>query len=109
MEKNFEYNEELDSLYIYSDKAEKEEVIGSIIAGNLVFDISGNGNFIGLEIDNASKVFGISPEILSRIEATKLTTIVQKNVINLTFVIKVDKKEFNYSYIVPKNKIALTA
>jgi|SRR3989344_6937372 len=109
MTQNFEYNLEVDSLYIYGDKAEREDVIGSIVVGNLAFDISANGNFIGLEVDNASQVFHILPELLSKIEDAKLTTSVQGNIIILAFAIKLDKKEYNFSYIVPRNRITLTA
>ena len=109
MVQNFEYNSEVDSLYIYGDKAEKEDVVGSIVVGKLAFDISANGNFIGLEVDNASQVFHILPELLSKIEGAKLTTSIQGNIIILAFVIKLDKKEYNFSYMVPRNRITLTA
>lgn len=109
MDQNFEYNEEVDSLYIYGKEAEREDVAGSIVVGNLIFDISTSGNFVGLEVDNASKVFNISPELLSKIEGAKITSSIQGNIILLAFVIKLDKKEYNFSYMVPRNKIVLSA
>jgi uncharacterized protein YuzE len=108
MKQNFEYNAEVDSLYIYSDRAEKEEVAGSIVVGNLTFDISNNGNFVGLEIDNASKVFQLSMKLLPKLQGAELTTSIQGNIILLGFMIKLDNKEYNFSYMVPKNKITLT-
>jgi len=54
-----EYNQELDSLYIYSGL--KEAVIGSIIAGDLIFDIGQSGKLVGVEIENASELFKLNP------------------------------------------------
>lgn len=109
MKQNFEYMEEEDSLYIYGKNAENEGVAGSIVVDNLILDISNEGNFVGLEIDNVSKVFNIPMNRLTEIESAQLNSYVSGNVIVLAFSIKLEGKEYNFSYMVPKNKISLSA
>ncbi|MFH1425185.1 MAG: DUF2283 domain-containing protein [archaeon] len=108
MSNNFEYNSELDSLYIYGEKAKDEPVLGSLVFENLVFDIGTAGSFVGIEVDNASKLFGVAPKVLSKITNARTKTNVRGKVISLSFMVQVDKKEYNYSYMAMKDKVALT-
>ncbi len=106
-EENFEYNSEIDSLSIYNTD-NTEDVIGSIVFGDLIFDINSNGDIISLEIDNASQFFNMPSVILSKIESAKIDVKKDRDMILLGFSVRLSEKEYNFSYIVPKDKIILT-
>jgi len=53
--KNYEYEEDLDILYI-NNNFKKEKVIGNLVFGNIVIDIGESGKVLGIEIDCASKL-----------------------------------------------------
>ena len=103
---NFEYNSNLDSLYLYSGI--NEDVFGTINVGNLIFDVGVSGKLIGLEIENASEIFNVAPKLLPLIEGCKLFVKKQGNAIFLGFRFNIKKEIFNYSYIVTKTKIPLS-
>ncbi len=107
-QKNFEYDPSIDSLTIYHKKADMEPIVGSIVVDNFIFDVSTNGTFVGLEIDNASEVFNISPQLLSKIREAKIGTVIQKNLIMFTYQVNIDKKEYERVLMIPKDKIILT-
>ncbi len=51
---NYEYEEDLDILYI-NNNPNKEKPIGSLVIGNMVIDAGETGRVLGIEIDSASK------------------------------------------------------
>lgn len=104
---SFEYDVELDNFYIYSNK--DEEIVGSIPFGNLIYDISASGEVIKLEIDNASKIFNVSSEVLKSAENAELTVTTNQNMLMLGFKIIVAKKEFVFVNSIPRNKINILA
>ena len=77
---NYDYDENLDALHIYSSDI-KEGVKGSISFGYSIIDISFNNKVVGVEIGEASKIFQISPEILSNLDTIDLKTIKVGNVL----------------------------
>jgi len=103
---NFEYNLNLDSLYLYSGI--KEDVFGTINVGNLIFDVGVSGKLVGLEIENASEIFNVAPKLLQLIKDCKLFVKKQGNVVLLGFRFNIKKEIFNYNYVVTKNKIPLS-
>ena len=78
-----EYNNELDSLYIYSGL--NEEVIGSISAGDLIFDIGQSGKLVGVEVENASELLQLKPSKFEEIERAKVGVEKRGNMIFLMF------------------------
>lgn len=85
-----------------------EKVKSSIVIDNFIFDISTNGTFLGLEIDNASEVFGVDPIILSNIKQANIKTIVQRDSIMLVYSVFMDNKEYERTLMIPREKIVLT-
>ena len=83
--KNFEYDEEIDSLHIYGPLVQEESIYGAIVFGKLVFDIGASGNLLGVEIDNASLFLKLNPSILSRIKSAKISMTLQGKIILLGF------------------------
>ena len=57
--KNYEYENDLDILYI-NNNSEKEKIVGNLTLGNIVIDIGETGKVFGIEIDCASKLFNFS-------------------------------------------------
>ena len=105
-ESNFEYNSDLDSLYIYSGI--NEEVLGVINVGNLIFDVGISGKLVGLEIESASKVFNVAQKLFQLIKDCKLFVKKQGNIVFLGFAFNIGKQTFNYNYMVTKDKISLS-
>lgn len=107
-EKNFEYDERIDNLTIYHNQAKNEPVLGSIVVGNLIFDIGVSGSFVSLEIDNASKIFNLTKENLIEIKEAKIKSVAYGNMILLIYSIFANNKEYERTLMIPKNKIQLT-
>jgi uncharacterized protein YuzE len=105
--KNFEYDSELDNFYIYSDN--DEAIVGSLPFGNLIYDISVSGAVVKLEIDNASKVFNVSPKLLESAEDATLSITTTRNMLLLGFRIMLGKQTFVFSNSIPRNKINILA
>jgi uncharacterized protein YuzE len=104
---HFEYSADIDSLHIFGD--EQSDIAGSLRFENLIYDVDTSGKIIGLEIDNASKLFNTSPELLKEnIKEAFLNVKVSNNVLLMGFVVMVQKEKFNFSYIFSRDKIALT-
>ncbi len=107
MKGSFEYDAELDIFYIYNNQS-GEDVAGSVGFGNVIYDVSVSGKVVGLEIDNASRVFNITPTLLEKVENANISVQVQKNMLLLAFVISVNKQVHTFSYVIPKNKVSIT-
>ena len=107
-DKHFEYDKEIDSLTIYHKNfSENQNIAGSLNYGDFIFDIASDGSFVSLEIDNASKVFNISPKELDNIRNAGIKTVVKGNAIFLVYAISLDKKEIENALMIPKDKIML--
>ncbi len=104
----FEYNEEGDVFYISRNEG-NEEVVGSIPIGDVVYDIGASGKVIGLEIDNASEVFGVEPEIINEATNARFSVRVQGGILFICFMINLANKNYEFSYALPRNKIPITA
>ena len=105
-DKNFEYDAELDNFSIYSNK--DEEIIGSLPFGNFIYDIGLSGEVIKVEIDNASKVFNVSPEVFKLAEEATLSVTTDRNMLILGFRIKLNKQIFVFYNSIPRNKINIS-
>ena len=104
---NFEYDKEIDSLHIFG--SEESEIEGSIVVGNLIFDVDTSGKVVGVEINNASKLLNAAPDFIStNINGAFLDVRKDNHILFLSFVIMLQKEKFNFSYMIARNKIALT-
>ncbi|MBU3923510.1 MAG: DUF2283 domain-containing protein [Nanoarchaeota archaeon] len=84
---SFEYDKEEDVFYIYNSDLPKI-VCGSIVCGDVVFDISGDGEVVGMQIEGASDFFGFSLDVFDNISEAGMKVMTQGNaiVIDLLFV-----------------------
>ncbi len=83
MEKScrFSYND-LDDSLIVSCKDENENVRENFMFDNFIFNLTGKGKIVGLQIKDASKVFlenNISKDILKTIEKISIITVQKEN------------------------------
>jgi len=106
---NYEYEEDLDILYISNNQA-KENPVGNLVFGNIVIDIGEEGKVLGIEIDCASKFFNFPAEQLKELQVAKIQVIKVGNMITLGVVIATQTKEHSFQFVVPQeNKIPIVA
>lgn len=106
MENNFEYNAGEDILYIYNT-TEPFPITGSIVCNNLIFDVASSGEVIGMQVENASKYLGTSPENLERIKEAKIRVMTNQGAIVIGWKISAEGINSINTFMLPKNKIAL--
>lgn len=107
MEKNFEYDREIDSLCIY-DNFDSKKIEGCLVLDNLIFDIAEDGEVIGLEVDNASRFLKIKPESLLKIKQAEIRIKGENDSVFLGFMIKVNNEKHNFSYILKRKGRKIT-
>ncbi|MFH1332387.1 MAG: DUF2283 domain-containing protein [archaeon] len=107
MEKNFEYDPEIDSLCIY-DNFDSKKIEGCLVVDNLVFDVTKEGKIMGVEIDNASRFLEIQPEELSNIKEAEIKVDSGRETLYVGFKISLKNGNYKFSYIIPKKKIKIT-
>jgi len=101
MGRNYDYEEDLDILYIYNNPM-NEKVEGNLVFGNVVIDIGENGKVLGVEIDCASKLFKFSMEQLNNLSVAKIEVMRLGNMVTWGIVLATTKKEYNFQFAVPK-------
>ena len=105
---DFEYEEDIDTFYIYHN-SDNEEVIGSILMGNFVYDVSISGKIVGLEIDSASKLFNVEPSLFVKAKNVGLTVNTQADYIVIRFFIQLANENYVRDFVIPRNKIPIMA
>jgi uncharacterized protein YuzE len=107
MTTEIDYEEDLDLLYI-SNNSNKEKVFGTLVFGNLVFDVGTDGKILGAEIDCASKLFNLSQEQLIALRNAKILINTVNNMLTLGVFVEVNSIERTYQYVISNKKISLT-
>ncbi|OIO41313.1 hypothetical protein COU56_02665 [Candidatus Pacearchaeota archaeon CG10_big_fil_rev_8_21_14_0_10_31_9] len=107
--KNYEYEEDLDILYI-NNNFNKEKSIGNLIWGNIIIDIGENGKVLGLEIDCASKLFNFPCPQLKDLKVAKIQVMKVGNMLTLSVILATHIKEHTFQFAIPQetNKVAIT-
>jgi len=73
---------------VFSALPAKREYDSSLQIGNLIFDLDSNGKVNGIEILNASSIFGIPKVFLNSIVSGKIEIEVNKRIIKVRISIK---------------------
>ena len=94
------------TFYIYNTN-EPKNVKGSLVFGNIIFDIGSSGELLGMQIEEASPFFNTSPEMLKKIKEAKLKVSTGKNFINIVYNIFADGIKSNNSFMFPRDKIQI--
>ena len=102
--KNYEYEEDLDILYI-NNNFEKEKVVGNLVFGNIVIDIGENGKVLGIEIDCASKLFNFPSEQLNNLKLAKIQVMKVGNMLTLGIALATPMKEHTFQFVIPQETI----
>ena len=111
-EKNFEYEEDLDILYV-NNNPDKEKVAGNLVFGNLVIDVGEEGKVLGIEIDCASKLFNFPSEQLKELETAKVQIMKIGSMLTLGIATATPIKEHSFQFTISKeinqdNKIPIS-
>ena len=61
-----DYDEELDILHIYTSEIDNG-IKGGLTCGNFNIDIGTDDKVVGVELEGASSILGIPPEVLSNL------------------------------------------
>jgi len=99
MVNNFEYEEDLDILYI-NNNSDKEEVTGSLVLDNFVIDIGQSGKVLGVEIDCASRFFNFPAEQLNDLQTAKIQIVKTNNMLTLGILIGTKIKEHSFQFAI---------
>lgn len=99
--KDYEYEEDLDILYI-NNNFEKEKVIGNLVFGNIVVDLGESGKVLGIEIDCASKLFNFSSEQLNNLKLAKIQVMRIGNMLTLGIMLATQLKEHTLQFVIPQ-------
>lgn len=67
------YYPETDSLYI--DMSEKTSVDSKVISDGVVLDYDQDGNLVGIDLDNASRIVNLNELVLNRLPTQKETIV----------------------------------
>lgn len=97
--KNYEYEENLDILYI-NNNFEKEKVVGSLVFGNIVIDLGENEKVLGIEIDCASKLFNFPSEQLNNLKLAKIQVMKIGDILTLGIALATAIKEHTFQFAI---------
>ncbi len=97
--KNYEYEEDLDILYI-NNNFEREKVITNLTFGNLVIDVGESGKVLGVEIDCASKLFNFPSEQLKNLKLAEIRIMKIGNMLTLTIALATPIKEHTFQFVI---------
>jgi len=102
----YEYNKELDILHVYSSEI-KKGVKGCIAIGNATVDVGMDNSIIGLEIEEASKIFQVIPGFLLNLDCVDLSITNIDNVlfIGINLVKGESRSNFQLNFPIQENKI----
>jgi len=111
--KNYEYEEDLDILYVYNNP-DKEKAEDSLVLGNIVIDIAKNGRVLGVEIDCASKLFNFPSEQLNNLSKAIIQVMRIGNMLTLGIAIATPVKEHSFQFAIQqetsqKSRIPISA
>ena len=99
---NYEYEEDLDILYIYNNLIRGKKVTNTLVFGNIVIDVGEDGKVLGIEIDCASRFFNFPPEQLKNLKMAKIQAIKIDNILTLGVAIATPIREHSFQFILPQ-------
>ena len=101
MEKNYEYEEDLDILYVYNNPL-KEGPIGNVVLDNMVIDIGENGKVLGIEIDCPSPFFNLSREQLKNLKNAQIKIIKIGKTVSVGIFLSTESREHSFQLNIPR-------
>lgn len=104
---NYEYDNDLDIFNIYSAEI-KEGVKGCISIGYFTIDISPNNKIVGVEIEEASKLFKVSPEVLLNPDNVDLIIRNESNMLLIGISLNKGMINSHFQFNLPSQRVPLT-
>ena len=104
--KDYEYEEDLDILYI-NNNFEKEKVSNNLVLGNIVIDIGESGKVLGIEIDCASKLFNFPAEQLNNLKLAKIQVMRIGKMLTLGIALATPIREHTFQFAIPQEAIRI--
>jgi uncharacterized protein YuzE len=101
MDKNYEYHEDLDILYVFNNP-NNEKSSYNLVRGNIVIDFSQNGEVIGVEIDCPSRFFDLSYEQLLNLKEARIQLINSGDMSSIGVFLSTESKEHRFQFDLPK-------
>lgn len=102
MEKNYEYEEDLDILYV-SNNPYHEKPKYDLVKENIVIGVGENGKILGVEIDCASRFFDISYDQFEKLKEAKIKIIKSGEMIILGIFLSTESKEHRFQFEIPRD------
>ncbi len=103
---SFDYDSELDILHVYSDEI-NEGVKGCLSMGDFNIDIGNDNKVVGIEVEEASKIFNLSPDILVSPDSVNLIVRKTGNMLFIGIGIIRGKINTTINVTAPSNKMPL--
>tara|TARA_Y100000310_G_scaffold333395_1_gene410858 strand:+ start:1112 stop:1456 length:345 start_codon:yes stop_codon:yes gene_type:complete len=103
---NYDYDKDLDILHVYSSEI-KQGIKGNISFGYSTLDIGYNGKIVGMEIEEASKLFKVSSEVLSKLDNVSLEIRKMGNLLFIGVFLKKGFVKTNFQINFPVKKTPL--
>ena len=104
---NYEYEEDLDILYI-NNNFEKEKIESNLVFENIIVDIGESGKVLGVEIDCASKLFNFPSEQLNNLKLARIQVMKIGNMLTLGIALATLVKEHTFQFMIPQeNRIPI--
>ncbi|MAH07722.1 hypothetical protein CMI38_05750 [Candidatus Pacearchaeota archaeon] len=100
MEREYEYHEDLDILYVFNNP-NNEVPKYNLVKGNIVIDFGENGGVLGVEIDCPSKFFNLSGEQLLDLKGAKVEVMKSGEMLSVGVFLFSESKEHRFQFEMP--------
>ena len=101
--KNYDYAEDVDVLYI-DNNLEKIKPKWNLPIGNFVVDVASNGKVLGLEVYNASKLLGLSPDLLKNLKVAEIKVMKMGNMVTYGIFVGTSEQKSSLQIVLTKDE-----
>jgi len=104
----YDYDEDLDILHIYTSEIDSG-IKGGLTYGNFNIDVGVDDKIVGIELEGASALLNMPPEVLSNLDDVNLLIRNSGNILFLGFTIVKGEKSSTMQVNIPTQKAQLIA
>ena len=99
----YDYDEDLDILHIYTSEIDNG-IKGGLIYGNFNIDIGTDDKVVGVELEGASSILNMPPEVLSKLDNVILIARKEGNMLLIGFTVAKGEQKSTIQINVPTQK-----
>jgi uncharacterized protein YuzE len=103
----YDYDKGLDSLHIYTSEIDSG-IKGGLSYGNFNIDIGIDNKIIGIELEGASSLLNMAPDILSKLDDVALIVRKSGNILFIGFTVARGEKKSTIQVNIPTQKIPVS-